>query len=313
MDKCTFTKWLSQLKWLTAAQQQQVQRELRLGEVTSTNSLIDRRGEELHSCPHCYSGSVVHWGFSCGLQRYRCRECHKTFNALTGTDLAHLRRRELWREYGNCLLRGTSIRQNAHEIGVSASTIFRWRHRWLHAIEPNADAELSGIIEMDETWFRRSYKGKRALNRAPHKRGMPTRQRGTGAEKVPVLIAEDRHGHHFDQVLTGVNYATLGQWIPQLIAPESVLCSDGAAVYRLICEENEIHHEVLNSARHERVRHQVFHIQHVNGYQSRLKNWLQHFKGVATQYLPHYLGWRRLLENKRVPRTPEQWLLQVLT
>lgn len=313
MDKCTFTKWLSQLKWLTAAQQQQVQRELRLGEVTSTNSLIDRRGEELHSCPHCYSGSVVHWGFSCGLQRYRCRECHKTFNALTGTDLAHLRRRELWREYGNCLLRGTSIRQNAHEIGVSASTIFRWRHRWLRAIEPNADAELSGIIEMDETWFRRSYKGKRALNRAPHKRGMPTRQRGTGAEKVPVLIAEDRHGHHFDQVLTGVNYATLGQWIPQLIAPESVLCSDGAAVYRLICEENEIHHEVLNSARHERVRHQVFHIQHVNGYQSRLKNWLQHFKGVATQYLPHYLGWRRLLENKRVPRTPEQWLLQVLT
>lgn len=312
MDKRTFTKWLSQLTLLSAAQQRQVQQQLRSDAGTNTNRAIDQRVEELHSCPHCYSSRVVHWGFSCDLQRYRCRECHKTFNGLTCTDLSHLRRRELWRDYSNCLLRGTSIRQSAQDVGVSASTVFRWRHRWLKAIEPRVDTELSGIIEMDETWFRRSYKGTRPLGRAPHKRGMPTRQRGTGAEKVPVLIAEDRQGHHFDGVLTRVNYATLGQWIPQLIAPESVLCSDGAAVYHLICEANDIHHEVLTSTKHERVRDQVFHIQHVNGYQSRLKNWLAPFKGVATQYLPHYLGWRRLLENKRVPRTPEQWLLQAL-
>ena len=30
------------------------------------------------------------------LQRYRCRACQRTFNALTGTALARLRKKEKW-------------------------------------------------------------------------------------------------------------------------------------------------------------------------------------------------------------------------
>jgi hypothetical protein len=42
----------------------------------------------------------------------------------------------------------------------------------------------------------------------------------------------------------------------------------------------------------------VFHIQHVNAYHSRLKDWMRRFKGVSTKYLANYLGWRRLLERE---------------
>ena len=38
------------------------------------------------------------------------------------------------------------------------------------------------------------------------------------------------------------------------------------------------------------------HINNVNAYHSRLKQWLVPFKGVATNNLPNYLGWRRALE-----------------
>jgi hypothetical protein len=36
-----------------------------------------------------------------------------------------------------------------------------------------------------------------------------------------------------------------------------------------------------------------FHLNNVNAYHGRLKEWLRRFHGVATQNLPNYLGWRR--------------------
>ncbi len=39
-----------------------------------------------------------------------------------------------------------------------------------------------------------------------------------------------------------------------------------------------------------------FHLNNVNAYHGRLKEWLRRFYGVATQNLPNYLGWRRTLE-----------------
>ena len=38
------------------------------------------------------------------------------------------------------------------------------------------------------------------------------------------------------------------------------------------------------------------HINNVNAYHGRLKQWLNRFNGVATKSLPNYLGWRRALE-----------------
>ena len=38
------------------------------------------------------------------------------------------------------------------------------------------------------------------------------------------------------------------------------------------------------------------HLNNVNAYHGRLKEWLRRFHGVATKNLPNYLGWRRTLE-----------------
>ena len=40
----------------------------------------------------------------------------------------------------------------------------------------------------------------------------------------------------------------------------------------------------------------AFHLNNVNAYHGRLKEWLRRFHGVATKNLPNYLGWRRTLE-----------------
>jgi len=46
-----------------------------------------------------------------------------------------------------------------------------------------------------------------------------------------------------------------------------------------------------------RVVEKVFQIQNVNAYHSRFKTWMRRFNGVATKYLPKYLGWHRWLDG----------------
>lgn len=82
-----------------------------------------------------------------------------------------------------------------------------------------------------------------------------------------------------------------------LIDRESVLCTDGAAVYAAFARTRGITHQVVHARSGQRVREGAFHIQNVNAYHSRLKSWMARFHGVATRYLVNYLGWRRMLER----------------
>jgi len=47
----------------------------------------------------------------------------------------------------------------------------------------------------------------------------------------------------------------------------------------------------------------------VNAYHQRFRQWLRRFHGVASRYLPNYLGWRRALEGGRV--TSAEQLLRI--
>ncbi|HEV7479678.1 MAG TPA: hypothetical protein VGO05_05265 [Roseiarcus sp.] len=50
------------------------------------------------------------------------------------------------------------------------------------------------------------------------------------------------------------------------------------------------------------------HINNVNAYHGRLKQWLNRFNGVATKNLPNYLGWRRALEAWGDKLEPPTWI-----
>ena len=57
----------------------------------------------------------------------------------------------------------------------------------------------------------------------------------------------------------------------------------------------------------------AWHVQNVNAYHSRLKNWIRRFRGVTTCYLPKYLGWFRALDRESVSGSkPAQWLAMAL-
>jgi len=279
-----------------------------LGQINAQAHTLLETASPHRLCPHCGDKHLVKWGRSGGLQRYQCqsRGCHKTFNAVTGTSLAKLHHRHKWFDYLRCMRDSLTLRVSAARVGIDLKTAFRWRHRFLSAsAKANANA-LSGIIEVDETFFAESCKGKRNLtHRSPRKRGGESNKKKK-ADKIPVVIARDRNGHVSDLVDPALNKSTIHAFLAPIINRDSILCSDGHSWYKTFSSDHGIAHHRLIALDNQRVIGREYHIQNVNSYISRLKGWIARFHGVGTAYLPNYLAWRRLFEN--APASEEAWL-----
>ena len=57
-------------------------------------------------------------GRSDGLLRFRCNSCGRTFNALTKTPMAHLRKKEKGRAHARAMIEGMSLAKTAELCGV---------------------------------------------------------------------------------------------------------------------------------------------------------------------------------------------------
>ena len=67
------------------------------------------------------------------------------------------------------MVQALSMRQAAASCGIAKNTSFKWRHRFLSAPATQQPAQMSGIVEADETFFLESFKGKRHLSRTARK------------------------------------------------------------------------------------------------------------------------------------------------
>lgn len=299
MKPSDFRKLSGALKELTPHQRQVLMDRLQpAAQVSASYQVVEARMTEKPHCPHCAHEQVSRWGFANGLQRYRCKACRATFNALTDTPLAGLRHKAKWMDYAQQLAEGTSIRKSASAVGIHPNTAFRWRHRFLNLPNGQQAISLAGIAEADETYFLESQKGRRqGLSRAPRKRGGKASKRGLSEEQTAVLICRDRAGNTADFILEKADKAHLGSVLKPLLAPDVILCTDGEKALAAVAKEMGITHRPVNLAAGQRVVAGVYHVQNVNAYDSRLKEWMRRFHGVATRYLGNYLGWRRLIER----------------
>jgi transposase-like protein len=115
---CELKQLLTQAAKLTSAQREQVLAYLGTGlALDRATAIVDNRWLLCPGCPKCQSQRVVCNGQADGLQRYKCRTCERTFNALTGTLLARLRQRDKWIAQAQAINDGFSIRKAAAVMG----------------------------------------------------------------------------------------------------------------------------------------------------------------------------------------------------
>jgi transposase-like protein len=308
-----FSTWFAKLGLLNGPQRLQVLDALHpAAGLDQTIALIDQIRSAGRCCPRCGSRHWHRHGHANDLQRFRCRECGRTFNDLSGTPLARLRLRGKWLDHLDTLLESKAIRKAANRVGVHRNTAFRWRHRFLDWVKLDRAPQLKGIVEADEMFLLESQKGSRKLDRPARKRGGAATRRGISRELDCILVARDRSGTTIDAV-TGRGALKAAQLVRHLLPKldrQVLLVTDANAAYQAFARRHSIAHQSVNLTAGVRVRpgmQGAIHVQNVNAYHSRFRAWLARFHGVASRYLPNYLGWHRALDVGRVP-SPEQLL-----
>jgi transposase-like protein len=254
-------------------------------------------------CPHCGGIHVIRHGHcKDGSQRYRCRDCGKTFIATTNSIVCGTQKDlAVWEKYIDCMMNGLSIRKTAAICGIHQNTAFLWRHKILDALQNMADSvTLDGIVEADETFFDKSYKGNHSksktfsMPRKAHKRGHSTHTRGLSKKKVCVPCAVNRSGLSIAKITnTGrVSAKALHQIFDGRIQEDSTLVTDAMNSYVQFADANGV---VLVQLKAGKAKRGIYNVQHVNNYHSQLKRFLRGFNGVSTKYLNNYLVWHNFV------------------
>jgi transposase-like protein len=307
---------------LTAPQCLELADSLRHKAQTRMSDLIIGQGERMvredRKCRHCgHDDIVLHGRDENGRQRFRCRKserggCGRTFNGLTNTVLAHMRKPELWLTYADTMPTHLSVKKTAEKVGVSHVTAHRWRLRLLEVQAVQEAKKLTGVIEADETFFRDSFKGSRGWKRGappaprtPRYRGSSARKPGLSAEQVPVLTAVDRSDGVVDRVLE--SRSGIARAMPDKVERGSVVCSDGLAAYVEVARASGSEHRRIDPPRKDWLakakgdkprRRGVLGLGRVNAHHQRQKQLINgECRGVATKNLHAYLGWNRAVRR----------------
>lgn len=272
------------------------------------SQLIQAVGETFNDsprCPRCQSDNVGGWGKQSKRPRYKCKKCNKTFNALTNTPLAHLRVKDKLDSYLECMRGNTTLRVAAQQCGIALPTAFRLRHILMSIIQSDKPELLSGISELDETFFLENHKGERGL-KLPRKRGK-RKARGKNSKTtqeeqprlIPVMVACDRQNHVTDAVLEHVSADELELHLSGRLKPGAILCADAHLSHESVARRLKLDLKELVTSKGQYVIDGEYHIQRVNAYHSDFKGWINgFFKGVATKNLPKYLGLKRFLKTE---------------
>jgi transposase-like protein len=132
MDTQQMNQLLALVDGLTLTQRRELLQRLHTAsQPEQVLEMVQSRLDGAAGCPHCQCAKLVRNGHADGLQRYKCRGCARSFNALSATPLARLRQKGKWLQQADVLCQGLIVRLAAAQLQVAPSTAFRWRHRFL--------------------------------------------------------------------------------------------------------------------------------------------------------------------------------------
>ena len=259
---------------------------------------------------------MIKYGSYRAFQRYRCKDCDRTFNDKTGTIFAHAKialTEWFFAIYG-FLRFNMSIRQLEAELDVSYRTLRQRIERFARALDAPS-LSLSGPVEIDEVYVTTGKKG-RERDGPSRSRGLSTRGRGSyDGDKPPVFILVDRGtGQRYVIPAKSTDESTVRLLLAGREEESLTVYTDGFRAYDPLDEDDRFHRESVIHGNGEYADEDV-HVNTCESHGSLLRPWLSPHRGISKDKLTPYLRafqLRRQLFRKPGKEALEHALREVL-
>jgi len=210
------------------------------------------------NCPHCGSSTIIKKGTRAnGIKEFQCKECKKKFTLFTNTILEKTQYHyDIWIHVLKMVLNGMPtehIHKNLIDDfgldGLDYKTVFLWKHKLINAMANMPMPKLSGIVQIDETFFRESQKGSRDLesfvkgeDRLPRYGRRSSHYGVMGNEWANVVCMVDLNGYAVAKVvgLGRLDIKTFTELFDEHLDNPSFICADGNKIYRQYCDLKKI-------------------------------------------------------------------------
>ena len=287
MKHLEFNRFLTNLEKLNRSQERLLKEEIsKLDQKKIVAKSLETPFKNLE-CFHCKSKDFIRWGYQSDLQRYKCKKCRKTFNSLSGSPLARLKRKGHWLDYSKCLVLGKTIRKSASICEISKSTSFRWRHRFLIASK-NMDVDnFKGVVEFYDKKEKMNFKGAKKIPKKYAK----------DRPEITILYCKDRSNNSKSFIVTDFIEKKISKKLSPMLSKDLLSCSDNQEVYRNFSKLTKLRHGFIDLKNNEYVKKEIVHLKNVDKYYEDYDIWRKRFYGVATKYLRNYLSWFRVLDE----------------
>ncbi|CAI3658136.1 hypothetical protein [Clostridium neonatale] len=225
----------------------------------------------IDECLYCKSKNYIKFGTYKGIQRYRCKECEKTFSKTTKSMWGYSKKQpEVWVKFVELMLQKKSLRACAKILKINIRTAFIWRHKIMRGLTSDVMAEhLEGKVFIAKTIEKENFKGCRKITALERK-------------NIWIVAARDRRDSMIAMpvCMQFWNEDNFNKIIYSKITEDSYIVPDNDR-YMMNIAKNHNKGIVLNSKLEKSVRN----------FRRNLRNWIGIFRGVATKYLEGYLSY----------------------
>jgi transposase len=171
---------------------------------------------------------------------------------------------------------GVPARTAAELVGINrhSATLFYHKLREMIACELEDENPLDGEIEVDESYFGGTRKGKR----------------GRGAAgKVPVFGLLKRQGKVYAKVIPDASANTLMPIIERKVVPDSIVYSDSWRAYNALDVSAFHHHRVNHAETYVDPANRRNHVNGIENFWSQAKRHLRKYNGIPKHHFPLFL------------------------
>ena len=240
---------------------------------TYTHALMKKdiyQDRTIKNCPNCNCKNYIKYGLYNGIQRYKCKNCGKTFSKTTDSLWSYSKKEPIqWIKFIEYVIERKSLRFCAKKLEISLVTAFYWRHKILYGLTlDSVPDKLSGDVYISKKLIPENFKGSRKINSNLRRNIWVVGAKGSEDAMIAKPISRGFW-----------NLQSFNNKIYTIIDKKSYIIPYGDRYISLVATAH-------NKKRIKKVTDE----HKIKWFPNNLGNWLKKYYGVATKYLENYLS-----------------------